>query len=209
MIRRDQRRPQERLEPRAAVRRWTTKERRTNGALPRLRTHANLQLPVVRVDDVRGVQRRLDAFLRAADRSQQHALTVERDLELVLVLQPSNRAKVGLQQPDLDHVFAVERECVRGHEAAARAGREVLVLLHLRRVAADPIRFRSGHDTRAADRQLADVRRGGKITFQQAGDTPRRLALLSKPSAESSGGSSVAVSTSSASRSRIAFAYSL
>src|SRR6185436_12174643 len=41
-----------------------------------------------------------------------------------------------------------------------------------------------------------------------AGDTPSTSAMLSKPSAESSGGSSAAASTSSASRSRIAFAYS-
>ena len=40
------------------------------------------------------------------------------------------------------------------------------------------------------------------------GETPRTSAMLSKPYAESSGGSSEATSTSSASRSRIALAYS-
>ncbi len=85
----------------------------------------------------------------------------------MLVLQAANRAEVDLEELDLDHILAVERECVPGHQAAARAGRQCLVLCGLRRVAANPISLRSRDDPGIADGERADRRGRGQIALEQ------------------------------------------
>jgi hypothetical protein len=141
----------------------------TDGALPGLDLDANLQPLGQRVHDVGRVQRRLRVILWTADRREQHALTVNGDFELMLVLQPPNRTQIDLEELDLDHVLPVERERVPGHQAAARPGRECFVLPGLRGVSSNAIRLRPGDDLRIADRECADRRRGGQIALEQHG----------------------------------------
>ena len=111
---------------------------------------------------------------------------------------------------DGELVLRVEREGVRDEHAAARAERQPLDVPVLRQ----PGRRRVGDLRRRhrpiADRLAADLhRRRRRSPGSSDGDTLSASAMLSKPSLESSAGSSACTSTSSASRSRIALAYSV
>ena len=109
---------------------------------------------------------------------------------------------------DLDHVFAVGRELVLDEHAAARAERQPLDV-------ASSATCRSARRTPSASAcvTLPMARRlilpaADRYASMSAGDIVSVPAMLSNPCVESSDGRNLVASTSSASRSRIAFAYS-
>ena len=98
------------------------------------------------------------------------ALAVEHHLDPVDVFEPADLAERRLHELDLEHVLAVARKRVRGHEAADRAQRQAIAMLalrHVRRGAEDarrrigvriPQRQR-GHDAGRAEVALEQGRR--------------------------------------------------
>ena len=67
----------------------------------------------------------------AADGRQMYALPVDPDFDLVWIVEPAQVAEVGLLQPDLEPVFAVQREGVADHQSAGRPERQPLEVLVL------------------------------------------------------------------------------
>jgi hypothetical protein len=178
MIRRDQRAAHERLQPVGALRRRFLQERGADLALPGAYLDPHLQPLGQRVDDVGRVERRLGVVLGSADGSQQHALAVDRHLELMLVLQAADRTEIDLEQLDLDDVLAVERKRMRGQQAAARARWQRLVLAGLRRVAANPVGLRAGSDVRTADGQRADLGGCRQVSLEQRRRQPEHVGVV-------------------------------
>ena len=103
----------------------------------------------------------------AADAFQEHAPAVDRDFELVRVLEPANHVEVVAEQPEVELVFAVERKHVRHGYAPDGAERQPLELRRLRLVAFDRVRLRADHDVRVADGHCADTVGSGEIALEQ------------------------------------------
>ena len=57
---------------------------------------------------------------------EEDALAVDRDLDLMRMLEPANRLEVGAKQREREVVLAVEREVVADADAADRAERQAL-----------------------------------------------------------------------------------
>jgi hypothetical protein len=131
---------------------------------------------------------------------------VEQNFHRVRKLEAAYRGERRFEQPDVDDVTAVEREVV-AHDGHRASERQIFGVDILRRVAADPVGLGGRADPDRRPR-AHDLPRGGEIALQRGGRYAERVRLLSKPLLESSGGSSDEASTSSANRSRIAFAYS-
>jgi hypothetical protein len=181
MIRGHDRAAQERLQTDRAERSRRLQERSGDGVLSRADDDTRLQPRIERVDHVGGVDRGHGVVLRATDGREQHAPAIDCDLELVLLLEPADRAQVRLEQLHLDHILAVERKHVpRGH-AAARSERQPVQMLGLRRVAADAVRLGAGGDRWASDGECADLRRCGEIALEQGRRQAQDLGDVVEP----------------------------
>ena len=113
------------------------------------------------------VQPRLVRLVLAADGLEQHALAVDRDLELMLVLEPADRFEVGAKQRDFEFVFAVERKMCSHADAADGTERQAFEMLRLRLIAARRVRFRRRRRRRIAERERADAIRRREIALEQ------------------------------------------
>ena len=96
-------------------------ERDADRPPPRLHRHAGPQ-PLVQGLLRRGqVRVRQLVVFRTADRRDEHARPVDRDLELMRPLQSRHVADDVLDQADVEFVLGVEREVVMEQDSAARA----------------------------------------------------------------------------------------
>ena len=157
----------ERLQPRATLRRRALEERRTDHVRSSGHGDAHGQPRVERHDDVGGVLRRHLEVLVSADARQEYALAVDRDLDLVRLLEPADGAHVRVEQLHLDDVLAVERKVVLRHQAAAGAERQPFDVLDLRRVSFDAIDLGAGANRRVANGERADLRRRREVAFEE------------------------------------------
>jgi hypothetical protein len=90
-------------------------------------------------------------FVLAADASEKYLPAVDRDLDLVRVLETANHVEVVAQEADVELVLAVEGEHVRHGHAADGAERQAVHLRRLRFIALDHVRLGAGHRRRVAD----------------------------------------------------------
>ncbi len=199
---------QEVLQPDRTKRRRLLKESRGDHPLSCLNGDARLQARIERVDDVGRVVARHHVVVVTADWREKHAFAAYRNLELVQVLKSADRTQVRFNQLHSDDVFSVEWEGVPGGDTATRAERQALEMFGLRHVAADTVGFGTGGDLRAPDGERADFCSRRQVAFQQRRRHAQHVRDVIETIGESSGGSSVDASTSSASRSRMALAYS-
>jgi hypothetical protein len=102
----------------------------------------------------------------AADLREEHALAVDRDLELVGEFEPGHVADDVAQQKDVELVGGVLREGVREPEPAARAQRQAFDLIFLRIVRRNAVRRRQ-HVAIGADGKGADLPRRRQILLEQ------------------------------------------
>ena len=151
-------------------------KRRGNLPLPRLHEHANAE--PLRLD---GIGRGGGIFLKrhqvvgSAEACDQDTFAVEHQLHLMPFVHASGGIQVRAVQPYLEVVFTIDGKCVpRGH-AAKRAQREALEVLVLRQVLADRVRVAANADAGIADRDRADLPRGGEIRLQQRRRTAKRV----------------------------------
>ena len=79
---------------------------------------------------------------------EEDALAVDRDLDLMRVLEPANRFEVGAKELERKAVLGVEREVMVDDQPADGAERQALDVLILRAILADAIRVRSRRDRR-------------------------------------------------------------
>ena len=141
--------------------------------------HARRQPRVERRDHVAGVGGPPSVVLVAADRRQEHATPVDRELDVVRLEQAADGAEVRLQQTRLEHVLAVERERVARHDAAAGAERQPLHVRRLRCVAAHHVGLSArAEERRVADRQSADLCRRREIPLEQRGRNPQCAGVV-------------------------------
>ena len=125
------------------------------------------------------------------------------------LMPPEHRLEVAGDALHLECVVAVRRELILDQHPAAGAERQALDVVVLRGV-------RRARRTRPASAPITSpiARRlilpaADRYASINAGDIVSAPAMLSKPRVESSGGRNFVASTSSASRSRIALAYSV
>ncbi len=145
-----------------------SRERGADGVRASREWHPHLQACLDRVR-VRGLvlQHALEV-LGAADGLGEDLPTVHHDLQLARELEPANQAEIGLEQPDLDHVLAVERQRGCHGHAAARAERQALVVPVLRMIGRGAKHAGPGHDVRGvADSEGGDLGRRGSVALQQ------------------------------------------
>ena len=105
----------------------------------------------------------------AADLREEHALAIDRDLELVRPLEPRHVAHDVAQQEHVEVVLGVERKVVVDQNSAARAERQTLDVLRLRKIRRRPVYGRHGRRGRIAHRERRDLRRRGQILLEQRG----------------------------------------
>jgi hypothetical protein len=96
------------------------------------------------------IEQRLE-ILAAADRGQVDALAVDRDLDIVRVLESADDVEIRAVQLRLEHVVAVERERIAHRRPADRAERKPVDVLILRQVLADAEGVAAGRDIGIAD----------------------------------------------------------
>ena len=147
-----------------------------------------------RIDRVAGVGRLLEQrgeVLVPADGREMNALAVHRELHVVRVLEAAHDVEIRPIELGLEHVVGVERERVTHQSAADRAERQPVDVLILREVLADAERIAAGRNVGVADGAARDLASRPTSNFScSAGETPSTSEMLSKPYAESSGGSS-------------------
>ena len=114
-----------------------------------------------------------DEIVGTAYLGQQDALAIERQLDLVRVLEATHRAQVRPIEPDLKVVLAVERKCVPGAQSTDGAERQAFEMLVLRQILADRVGVAAQADTRIPDRNRADLPGRCEVRLQQRG----RVAL--------------------------------
>ena len=105
--------------------------------------------------------------LVAADLREEHALAVDRDLELVRELQAGHVADDVAQQEDVEFVVGVLREVVAEQQAAARAERQSLDVILLRVVGRHAVRLSRTTSRVGADGQAADLARRREVLLEQ------------------------------------------
>ncbi len=96
------------------------------------------------------VEQRLE-ILAAADRRQVDPLPVDRDLDIVRVLESANDVEIRAVQLRLEHVVAVERKRIAHRGPADRAERQPVDVLVLRQILADAEGVAAGRDVGIAD----------------------------------------------------------
>jgi hypothetical protein len=153
-------------------------ERNRDVARPRLERHAGGEPAVHVVAGRRGVVARRGNLLVAAERRQVHALTVHRDLELLLVLEAAHRAEVGAEQPDLELILAVERQRQVERLPADGADRHPFDVAILRRVLADAEHFAHRRQLGIAERERGDAFRRRQIAFEQHGRHAQHVRVV-------------------------------
>ena len=138
---------------------------------------AHLQPRFDGVRDGRLVLQHAFVFLGAANRLREHAAAIDHDLELATELEPSDHPEVGLEQPDFDDVFAVERQRGLHRHAAARAERQAVVVLVLRVVGGRTEDAGAWHDVRdIADGERRDLGGGARVALEQRRRDVQHLA---------------------------------
>ena len=123
--------------------------------------------------------------LLAADLREEHALAVDRDLELVRELEPGHVADDVAQQQDAELVLGVLREVVRKQQAAARAERQPVDVILLRIVRRNAIGRRESGRVSVPTARLLILPRGAEVLLEQrrrdaqhAGDVVEPVALV-------------------------------
>jgi hypothetical protein len=135
-----------------------------HGLLPRRRRHLRLvtlrarRLELVRLCFVGCLARHCE---------QLSAATVDADLELLIVRPHRHVVLEVARQTHLDHVLAVHRKRTRDAHAAARAERQTVEMLLLRKIIRNPIQLCVRREHRRPDREPAHFLRRGKISFHQ------------------------------------------
>jgi hypothetical protein len=133
---------------------------------------------------LRHVRVRREVVLVAAGVRQEHAFSVDGDLDLVRELETGHVADDISQQEDVEVVLAVLRKIVTDEESATRAQRksfDVIGLLGVRRHAIDPLcERRVGADGETADlsRSRQVLLEQGRGDLQDAGDVVEAVALV-------------------------------
>ena len=117
----------------------------------------------------------------AADLHQEHALAVDRDLELMRELEPGHVADDVPQQLDAEVVVGVLRKVVPEEQAAARAERQSLDVVLLRVVGRNAIGQRRTTSLSNADRQAADLARGRQVLLEQRRRDPQNVGDVVEP----------------------------
>ena len=112
-----------------------------------------------------GVGQRVVRF--AAHLREEHALTVDGDLELVRPLEAGHVADDVAQQEHVEFVLAVEREVVADLDAAARAERQPFDVRGLREIGWRAIHGRHGRCVGIADRKRSDLGRRREVLLEQ------------------------------------------
>ena len=114
-----------------------------------------------------------------ADRRQEHATPVDRELDVVRLEEATDGAEVGLEQARLEHVLAVQRERVARHDASARAERQPLHVRRLRCVAAHHVGLSArAEERRVAHRQSANLCRRREIPLEERGRDPQCAGVV-------------------------------
>ena len=103
----------------------------------------------------------------AAERRQVDPRTVDRNLELVRILETPHRAQVRSEQLHLELVLAVERQRRVDQDAADGAERESFDVLILRRVLSHAEHFAGRRGGRIAKGERADAFRSVQITLEE------------------------------------------
>ena len=135
-IERVRRAAHERLQPPGVLRRRLVEERRRNRPPPGLERDAHLQPRVDRIAAGGRVLERGREIGVAAELSEMHALAVDADLELVLVLEAAHRGEVGPIQLHLQEILPIEGKRWRHQESADGSERQSFDVLVLRGVLA-------------------------------------------------------------------------
>ncbi len=128
--------------------------------------HSDLQ---TRVDRVRPIGDHFTGpalFGLAAHRGQEHARAINRDLDLMRVLETTNRLEVCAIEREREVVLGVLREVLGDDQTANRSERQTLDVLILRAILPDAIRVRTWRD-RCPDGQRADPIGGDEIALEQ------------------------------------------
>jgi hypothetical protein len=137
-----------------------------------------------------------------------HRLAIDRDLEVVGILQTAHDIEVRAIELRAELVFGVERERLLHAESADRAEGSPSMCWFCDRSWATRYVSLPARMFRSPTASLLICDAAVRYRSCNDGDTPSTSDTLSKPYAESSGGSTVVTSMSSRSRSRIAFLYS-
>ncbi len=103
----------------------------------------------------------------AADRRDEDALAVHRELELIGVLEPSRLVHIGPHQRRRQRVLAVHREGMADDDTADGAERLPLDVLVLRQVLPDHVGLRADRHVEVADGHRRDASRRGDVTLGQ------------------------------------------
>ena len=146
----------------------------------------------------------------APDGEQRQSRAVQADVNLVRLPEAHDVAERFAPQADLEDVLAVDRKVVTDHDAATRPERtSSLIWSSWAILRGTRYVSMTGPDGGSPTARRLSLRAADRYWSSSAGETERASAMLSNPSVTWSGGSSDATSTSSASRSRIAFPYSV
>ncbi len=142
-------------------------ERDRHVVRPGRNEHARPQALVDRVRGRRHVRVGHRVVFLAADGREEHALAVDRDLDVVRPLEARHVADDVAHEEHVEGVLAVEREVVMDQDAAARAERQSLDVLRLGEIRRRAVDRRDRVRVGVADRERRDFRRGGQVLLEQ------------------------------------------
>ena len=114
-----------------------------------------------------GVFGHLQKVFTTAGRHQFQADTVHGDFDIVRILHSAHEIERVPPQPDLERVFAIEREIVLNENSASGARRQSLDVLILGEIRPHAIDRCRGRYMKVADGRAADVPGGRQIAFHQ------------------------------------------
>ena len=155
------------------------------------------------------IRRHPEKFVVAARRYQPHLISIHADLDLMGIFHAAHQIESIAPQPKLDHVFGIQRKVVAHQNAAAGAERQPFDMLVLRKIGANAVGGRLRGDVHVAHRLAADIPGSRKITLHQRRRHPENVGDIVEAAALVVGRQqSASASTSNASKSRIALAYS-
>ena len=132
------------------------------------------------VAGVGGILLQRNQILVATDAGEQLPLPVNRQLDLMRILEPADRAEVGAIQPHLELVLAVGRKHVLENPAADRAERQSVEMMVLREVLAHRVGGAVGAP-RLAGRQGADPSCRCEVRLQQRRRASQRVRDVVEP----------------------------
>ena len=93
----------------------------------------------------------------AACRYQPRLISIHTDLDLMGILHAPHEVERIPPQPELDHVFSVQRSIMAHYDAAPSSQRQSLDMLVLRKIGPNAVGGRGRRDVQVAHRFAADI----------------------------------------------------